>query len=239
MIEAIKFALRYDPSPNPRVGAVLVDKNNKIKKITAHKEKDQDHAEYNLFKNSDISKNDTLYVTLEPCFHDDTSPSCAHAVLETQIQNIVVGDIDRDERTNGKGIELLKNENLNVSIENGVNEFLNPGYKIKNDKPYLIGKVATSADHIIYNEKMKYITNTNSLEITHYLRATVDSVIIGKNTLKIDNPKLSVRLDYAYKNPQPVVLWGNDTKELKKYSSLYNNFIFYVENDEEDRKSVV
>ena len=39
MIEAIKFALRYDPSPNPRVGAVLVDKNNKIKKITAHKEK--------------------------------------------------------------------------------------------------------------------------------------------------------------------------------------------------------
>ena len=44
MIEAIKFALRYDPSPNPRVGAVLVDKNNKIKKITAHKEKDKDHA---------------------------------------------------------------------------------------------------------------------------------------------------------------------------------------------------
>ena len=109
MIEAIKFALRYDPSPNPRVGAVLVDKNNKIKKITAHKEKDKDHAEYNLFKNSDISENDTLYVTLEPCFHDDTSPSCANAVLETNVQNIVVGYIDRDERTNGKGIELLKN----------------------------------------------------------------------------------------------------------------------------------
>ena len=50
MIEAIKFALRYDPSPNPRVGAVLVDKNNKIKKITAHKEKNKDHAEYNLLK---------------------------------------------------------------------------------------------------------------------------------------------------------------------------------------------
>ena len=237
MIEAIKFALRYDPSPNPRVGAVLVDKNNKIKKITAHKEKDKDHAEYNLFKNSDITENDTLYVTLEPCFHDDTSPSCANAVLETNVQNIVVGDIDRDERTNGKGIELLKNNDLNVSIENGVNDFLNPGYKIKNDKPYLIGKVATSADHIMYNEKKKYITNKNSLEITHYLRATVDSVIIGKNTLKIDKPKLNVRLDYEYKNPQPVVLWGNDTKELKKYSSSFNNFIFYVENDEDSFSS--
>ena len=41
MIEAIKFALRYDPSPNPRVGAALVDKNNKIKKLTAHIEKDK------------------------------------------------------------------------------------------------------------------------------------------------------------------------------------------------------
>ena len=164
MIEAIKFALRYDPSPNPRVGAVLVDKNNKIKKITAHKEKDKDHAEYNLFKNSDITENDTLYVTLEPCFHDDTSPSCANAVLETNVQNIVVGDIDRDERTNGKGIELLKNNDLNVSIENGVNDFLNPGYKIKNDKPYLIGKVATSADHIMYNEKTVSYTHLRAHE---------------------------------------------------------------------------
>ena len=99
--------------------------------------------------------------------------------METNVQNIVVGDIDRDERTNGKGIELLKNNDLNVSIENGVNDFLNPGYKITNDKPYLIGKVATSADHIIYNKNNRYITNKNSLEITHYLRATVDSVIIG------------------------------------------------------------
>ena len=63
MIEAIKFALRYDPSPNPRVGAVLVDKNNKIKKITAHKEKGNDHAENNQFKNSDNTENDTIYVT--------------------------------------------------------------------------------------------------------------------------------------------------------------------------------
>ena len=44
-------------------------------------------------------------------------------------------------------------------------------------------------------------------------------------------------MDYEYKNPQPVVLWGNDTKELKKYSSSFNNFIFYVENDEDSFSS--
>ena len=64
--------------------------------------------------------------------------------METNVQNIVVGDIDRDERTNGKGIELLKNNNLNVSIENGVNDFLNPGYKIKNDKPEIFEAIQSS-----------------------------------------------------------------------------------------------
>ena len=226
-------ALKSNPNPNPKVGAALFDKNMKLKYKSHHVKKGEDHAEIDLIKKSNIQDTDYLYITLEPCFHDDTSPSCAKELLKTDIKNIVIGDIDSDPRTCGKSINYLKNNKINVSIENGVNDFLNPGYKVKNNKPYLIGKVATSADHIIYNEKKKYITNKNSLEITHYLRATVDSVIIGKNTLKIDKPKLNVRLDYEYKNPQPIVLWGNDTKELKKYSSLFNNFIFYVENDED------
>ena len=60
MIEAIKVALRFSPAPNPRVGAVLVDKNNKIKKIAAHQNQGYDHAEYSLFKNSEVSPDDHL-----------------------------------------------------------------------------------------------------------------------------------------------------------------------------------
>ena len=60
MIEAIKAALRYNPTPNPRVGAVLVDKNNKIKKVAAHQNKGNDHAEYSLFKNLEVSP-DCMY----------------------------------------------------------------------------------------------------------------------------------------------------------------------------------
>ena len=50
-----------------------------------------------------------MYVTLEPCFHDDTSPSCAKELLKTDIKNIVIGDIDIDPRTNGKSINYLTN----------------------------------------------------------------------------------------------------------------------------------
>ena len=108
---------------------------------------------------ADVSPQDTLYVTLEPCFHDDTSPSCASTVLETGIRSVVIGDLDKDERTNGKGLELLRENNINVQIEKGINEFLNPGYKNKNNKPYLIGKIATSGDNYIYNKNQKLISN--------------------------------------------------------------------------------
>ena len=232
MVEAIKTALRFNPSPNPRVGAVLVDEMNNIKKVTAHQNKLSDHAEFSLFKNSEVSPEDTLYVTLEPCFHDDTSPSCASTVLETGIRSVVIGDLDKDERTNGKGLELLRENNINVQIEKGINEFLNPGYKNINNKPYLIGKIAISGDNFIYNENQKFISNKESREISHYLRATVDSIIIGKNTLMIDQPRLNVRLDDQYTNPIPIVMWGNNTKDLQTFKNKFNNFLFYVESEE-------
>ena len=61
-----------------------------------------------IINNSVITEEDTLYVTLEPCFHTDSSPSCCAELLKTPIKNIVIGDIDIDIRTNGKSIELLK-----------------------------------------------------------------------------------------------------------------------------------
>ena len=232
MIEAIKVALRYNPTPNPRVGAVLVDKNNKIKKVAAHKNKGYDHAEYSLFKNSEVSPDDTLYVTLEPCFHDDTSPSCASTVIQTGIKSVVVGDIDKDKRTDGKGIDLLRQNNIQVIVEEGVNEFLNPGYKYSDEKPFLIGKVAISNDNIIYKENNKYISNQQSREISHYIRSTIDCIIIGKNTFIKDEPQLNVRLDDKFSSPTPIVIWGNNTRDLMTYKKNNSNFLFYVENED-------
>ena len=229
MIEAIKDALRYNPTPNPRVGAVLVDKNNKIKKVAAHQNKGYDHAEYSLFKNSEVSPDDTLYVTLEPCFHDDTSPSCASTVIQTGIKSVVVGDIDKDKRTDGKGIDLLRQNDIEVIVEEGVNEFLNPGYKYSDTIPFLIGKVAISKDNIIYKENNKYISNQQSREISHYIRSTVDCIIIGKNTLIKDAPQLNVRLDDKFSNPTPIVIWGNNTKDL--IDSYPKMFYFITDNE--------
>lgn len=231
MQEAIIAALNSKAYPNPKVGAVLVDKNNNIKFIGVHRGPGSNHAEVEVINNSEITSEDTLYVTLEPCFHTGSSPSCAKEILKTPLKNIVIGDVDLDDRTKGKSIELLKQNNLNVRIEENANMFVNPHYKnqkLSNSKPTLIGKIATSANNYIYenSKSEKYITNDISISITHYLRASVDAIAIGKNTLITDEPLLNVRnKDVLNLQPKKIVFWGSD-KNIENYIKKYHDFIF-------------
>ena len=94
MQEAIVAALNTQTFPNPKVGAVLVDKFGNIKSTGVHHGPGTNHAEIEIINNSVITEEDTLYVTLEPCFHTDSSPSCCAELLKTPIKNIVIGDID-------------------------------------------------------------------------------------------------------------------------------------------------
>ena len=221
MYLAVIEALKSNTYPNPKVGAVLIDKNNQIKSIGHHRGKGTDHAEIEIIKNSTIQFDDTLFVTLEPCLHTDTSPSCADELLKTNLKNIVIGDVDTDIRTNGKSIEKLKQKGLNVSIINDVNNFINPNYNNKNlhnRKISYIGKIATSKNNKITNDSSdkKYITNNKSLELTHLIRATVDGVLIGKNTLLNDNPFLNIRHQSLPEiNIEKYVLGGSDNKAIK------------------------
>jgi diaminohydroxyphosphoribosylaminopyrimidine deaminase/5-amino-6-(5-phosphoribosylamino)uracil reductase len=231
MQDAIIAALNSKPYPNPKVGAVLVGEDGNIKSIGVHKGPGNNHAELEVINNSVISSEDTLYVTLEPCFHTDSSPSCAEEILKTPLRNIVIGDIDLDDRTKGKSIKLLKDNNINVRIEENVNIFLNPHYKnqkLSTSKPTLIGKIATSQNNYIYedNSSNKYITNDISLSITHYLRASVDAIAVGKNTFLADEPLLNVRnKDVSNIQPQKIVFWGSD-KNIDNVVKKYDDFIF-------------
>ena len=234
MALAIAEALKVNPYPNPRVGAVLTDKTGNIKAISNHVRKGNNHAEMNIFEQVEAQDSDTLYITLEPCFHSDSSPSCAKAIIEQGIKKVVIGDIDLDQRTNGKSISLLKDNNISVEIEPNANNLLNPYYENIHaelrDIHYLL-KVGMSENGYITNNSTdsKYITNEVSLKIVHYLRATADCILIGKNTLLNDKPKLDVRLDNFENvdvNPFPIVLWGSSTTLLNEAMNQYPHFTF-------------
>ena len=71
------------------------------------KKKGSNHAEIDILNNNKIDPTDTLYVTLEPCFHDDTSPSCAKKLASSKIKNIIIGDIDLIQEQMVKAINIL------------------------------------------------------------------------------------------------------------------------------------
>lgn len=240
MYLAVLEALKCETYPNPKVGAVLLDKNKKVKALGHHKGKGTNHAEIEILNMANIEKDDVLYVTLEPCLHTDTSPSCADELLNTNLKNIVIGDIDTDIRTNGKSIEKLKNAGINITLMNSVNRFINPNYdkNNKNGKSITyIGKIATSKNNKITNNEShnKYITNNESLQLTHLLRATVDGILIGKNTLINDNPKLNVRHeDLTDININKFVLWGSNDSEIYTYLGKHPDKTFITTFDSEN-----
>jgi len=230
MQDAIIAALNTKAFPNPKVAAVLIDKIGNIKSTGVHHGPDTNHAEIDLLSKTTIDKDDILYVTLEPCFHTDSSPSCAVELLNTPLQNIVIGDIDVDPRTNGKSIELFKNKGLNIQFEYNANNLINPHYlnqKTNKNSNTIIGKIASSHNNYIYNDQTedKYISNDISLALTHILRASVDGIAIGKNTLLTDNPKLDVRnVNIKDSNPIKIVFWGTDPnidEHISKHSDIY------------------
>ncbi len=248
MSAAIKEAYGKKYLPNPSVGCALLDSSNKVLLQTHHKGKNTDHAEIamlNIIKQQNIYTNDkSLYITLEPCLHEDTSPSCAKILAKTNIfNNIVIGDIDPDLRTNGKGYELLM-KTTNITLENGSTSFVDPSYMSikknlnqKNKVPYVISKIALSQDSYVYSKMgPQYITSNHSRKLGHYLRGVVEGIIVGKNTLIVDDPKLTIRYGISAEEPRKFVLWGNDKSSLTDYLDKYIQFEFITSFEHENNR---
>ncbi len=224
--------------PNPTVGCALLDSSHNVIFKTFHNGPGTDHAESAMIKqiiHNNVSTEDkSLYITLEPCIHEDTSPSCAKLLNNfTSFKEIIIGDFDPDKRTFKKGLKLLSGSNK-VSLELGVTNFLDPSYmayKVSSDKknklPHTIMKIAVSSDSYIYNKSgPKHITSNESRKLGHYLRGTVDGILIGKSTLILDNPQLNIRHGISAIQPRKFVLWGNNKDKFDKCLDTFVDFEF-------------
>ena len=210
---ALKEALKGkgNVSPNPLVGAVIV-KNGKIIGKGAHLKFGEAHAEINAFNNcseSPIGAN--LYVTLEPCDHYGKTPPCTKRIIEEKIARVFIATLDPFEKVNGKGAERLKKAGIEVNIglledkAREINEsFLH--YQ-KSKTPFILLKSAISLDGSIATDSgdSKWISNEKSRRYVHRLRNDYDAILIGKNTVKEDNPELTVRMVKGI-NPKRIII---------------------------------
>ncbi len=189
-------------SPNPSVGAVIV-RDGEIVGFGATSPCGGDHAEINaLAMAGEKSRGAEMFVSLEPCCHYGKTPPCTEAIIREGITRVYIPLVDPNPMVAGKGIMMLKNNGVDVVLLNELGDYaadMIRGFKksILRKRSAVIHKSAISLDGKIatLSGDSRWISSSLSRYIVHRLRATVDAIIVGKNTLEKDNPSLNIRLD--------------------------------------------
>ena len=183
-------------SPNPRVGCVLV-KKGKIISEAYHQHFGGSHAEINaLTKAGGKAKGSTMYINLEPCCHYGKTPPCTEAIIESGINQVVVGMVDPNPLVNGKGLRELKSKGIKIKLgilEEECRKLNEPYIKyITRGLPFVVLKSAMSLDGKIATPSgdSKWITNQASRRYVRRLRSQVDAILVGINTVLKDDPAL-------------------------------------------------
>lgn len=213
--------------PNPMVGAVIVH-DGKIIGEGYHHKAGEAHAEINAInsikKDTDLLKESTIYVSLEPCAHFGKTPPCALKLKEIGFKRVVIGVLDSHDKVDGKGLKIIEEAGIQTkyNILKQESYWVNKRFFTFHEKkrPYIILKWAESSDGFLDQDfKPTEISNSISRQWVHQLRAEENAILVGKNTAINDNPNLTVRDVYG-KNPTRIVI---DLKlEIPQNFKLYN-----------------
>jgi len=202
-------------SPNPLVGAVVLDVNGKLVGEGLHSRAGMPHAEVlALAQAGEKAKEGTLVVTLEPCCHQGLTPPCTEAILKSGISRVVIALQDPDPRVAGGGVCRLRDAGLEVitGLLEEEASYQNRAFifRVQNGRPWGILKWAMSLDGRVGlpNGESKWISGQKARGWVHRLRSKCDAIIVGSGTLRADDPLLTSR---GISNPEPlrVVLTGS------------------------------
>ena len=199
-------------TPNPMVGAVVLDKDDRIIAEGYHRKAGDPHAEVDaLSKLGNRADGATLYVNLEPCSHFGKTPPCADLIIKSGIKKLIVGMTDPNPLVSGRGIEKCRQ--AGIDVVNGVLEEecleLNEVFvkNITQKKIFVALKTATTLDGKVATRtgSSKWITNEKSRAYVQKLRNRYDGILTSASTVLADNPALICRMDGG-KNPVRIIL---------------------------------
>ncbi|MCY3712490.1 MAG: bifunctional diaminohydroxyphosphoribosylaminopyrimidine deaminase/5-amino-6-(5-phosphoribosylamino)uracil reductase RibD [Gemmatimonadetes bacterium] len=198
-------------SPNPMVGSVVV-RDGVVVGVGYYREYGGRHAEPQALEEAgDLAQGAALYVTLEPCCHQGSTPPCTDAIIASGIAHVYVAMADPDRRVSGNGIERLRAAGM--TVETGLMETearaLNAAYVRHREtgQPFVLLKLAQTLDGRIAtrNGHSKWITGEAARKRVHLMRSRADAVLVGIETVLADDPRLTVR-HVDGRQPRRVVL---------------------------------
>lgn len=223
-------------SPNPMVGAVIV-RDHQVIAGGYHRGAGQPHAEIEAIRdleNPDLARGADLYVTLEPCSTQGRTPPCTEAIIAAGFKRVIVGAIDPNPAHAGRGLEILRAAGIEVLSGvmeracNRINEAWN--HYITTGLPFVTAKAALSLDGSLMRPvgEGQWLTSEAARAHSHrFLRAGVDAILIGAETLRRDNPRLDVRLPDGLRTTTPRQPWrvvlSRGGGELPKDANLFND----------------
>ncbi len=221
-------------SPNPPVGAVVVLENEIVGRGW-HSFAGGPHAEVNALADARerVSEKDwaeaTLYVTLEPCSTHGRTPPCVEAILAAGVRRVVVASTDPNPAHAGEGYAILRRAGVEVvtSVCETEGDHLIRFFsrRILDGRPWVIAKTAVtlSGHTVLPAADGPWISSPESREDAQRLRRQCEAILIGGETLRRDNPHLTLRGPQAEGRPQPLRVVLTSQKDLPKESHLFSD----------------
>ena len=213
-------------SPNPLVGAVVLDQQGCLVGEGFHARAGEPHAEVGaLAQAGDRAKAGTLVVTLEPCCHHGRTPPCSEAVVRAGITRVVIALEDPDPRVAGGGMAQLRAAGLEVicGVLQAEAAFQNRAFlhRVRTGRPWGTLKWAMGLDGrtALSNGESQWISGPTARRWVHQLRSKSDAVIVGGGTVRADDPLLTSR---GRRKPEPLRVVLSRSMELPETAQLWD-----------------
>ncbi len=189
-------------SPNPAVGAVIAHGSEIVGEGATQPPGPVGgpHAEVMAMRAAgDLARGATMYVTLEPCAHHGRTPPCTDAIIKAGIARVVVAVGDPDAQVDGRGLERLRDSGIDVSIGDGAavgtEHYEAYAHHRRSGRPFVTAKFAASLDGRIASTSgdSRWVSGPETLHWAHQQRPTFDAILVGVETIIVDNPQLTAR----------------------------------------------
>lgn len=185
--------------PNPRVGCVLLADDGTTLAEGHHRGAGTAHAEVDALRQAgDAARGATAVVTLEPCNHTGRTGPCAQALIAAGVRRVVVAQPDPNPLAAG-GVATLRAAGIDVvegvlaDRSRAVNRVWS--FAMEHQRPFVTWKLATTLDgrSAAADGTSRWVSGRAARLDTHRLRALSDTMLVGTNTVAVDDPQLTVR----------------------------------------------
>jgi diaminohydroxyphosphoribosylaminopyrimidine deaminase/5-amino-6-(5-phosphoribosylamino)uracil reductase len=232
MERAIELAERgrAQVSPNPPVGCVLV-REGKIIAEGWHDHLGDLHAEQAAIADAEsrgtATEGCTAYVTLEPCNHFGRTPPCTQALLWAGVGEVIVAARDPNPTVRGEGIQVLLDAGTPVREgllgEQACRQMQAFMHWCERRRPLVTLKAAVDANGVVDGDSPGRFTSEESLDAAHRLRRHCDAILVGVNTIVVDDPALDIRRTSVGQSRQPLRIVLDRNLRTPKEAKILND----------------